>query len=130
MLKKKIETSAAPAAIGPYSQAIRAGGFIFYSGQIPLDPVSGTLVAGGIVEQTRQVMANMKAVLRASGRSFADIVKTTIYLTDLADFATVNEIYGEHFSDMPPARACVQVAALPRGASIEIDWIAVSQTAY
>ena len=125
MLKKQIQTSDAPAAIGPYSQAIQAGGFIFYSGQIPLDPESGNIVAGGIVEQTRQVMANMRAVLHASGREFTDIIKTTIYLTDLADFATVNEIYGECFTDVPPARACVQVAALPKGSSVEIDWIAV-----
>ena len=125
MLKKQIQTSDAPAAIGPYSQAIQAGGFIFYSGQIPLNPESGTIVEGGIVEQTRQVMANMRAVLHASGREFFDIVKTTIYLTDLADFATVNEIYGEFFIEVPPARACVQVAALPKGSSVEIDWIAV-----
>jgi len=125
MLKKQIQTSDAPAAIGPYSQAIQAGGFIFYSGQIPLNPESGTIVEGGIVEQTRQVMANMRAVLHASGREFSDIVKTTIYLTDLADFATVNEIYGEFFIEVPPARACVQVAALPKGSSVEIDWIAV-----
>lgn len=126
MLKKQIQTTAAPAAIGPYSQAIKAGGFIFYSGQIPLNPESGHIVAGGIVEQTRQVMANMQAVLNASGREFSDIVKTTIYLTDLADFATVNEIYGEHFKDVPPARACVQVAALPKGSAVEIDWIALA----
>ena len=125
MLKKQIQTSAAPAAIGPYSQAIQAGGFIFYSGQIPLNPESGKIVEGGIVEQTRQVMANMRAVLHASGREFSDIVKTTIYLTDLADFATVNEIYGEFFAEVPPARACVQVAALPKGSVVEIDWIAV-----
>ena len=126
MLKKQIQTSAAPAAIGPYSQAIRAGGFIFYSGQIPLNPESGNIVEGGIVEQTRQVMENMRAMLHASGREFSDIVKTTIYLTDLADFATVNEIYGESFTEVPPARACVQVAALPKGSAVEIDWIAVA----
>jgi 2-iminobutanoate/2-iminopropanoate deaminase len=124
-MKKQIQTNAAPAAIGPYSQAIQAGGFIFYSGQIPLDPESGTMVEGGIVEQTRQVMSNMKAILSASKRDFSDIVKTTIYLTNLADFATVNEIYGEFFTDVPPARACVQVAALPKGAQVEIEWIAV-----
>jgi 2-iminobutanoate/2-iminopropanoate deaminase len=126
MLKRQIETSAAPAAIGPYSQAVRAGNFIFYSGQIPLDPATGELVAGGIVEQARQVMANMRSMLHANGRNFEDIVKTTVYLTDLADFATVNEIYAEHFDEIPPARACVQVAALPKGALIEIEWIAVS----
>ena len=127
MSKKQIQTSDAPAAIGPYSQAIEAGGFIFYSGQIPLDPKSGNLVTGGIVEQTRQVMANIQAVLKASERDLTDVVKTTIYLTDLADFATVNEIYGEFFTDTPPARACVQVSALPKGSNVEIDWIAVSK---
>ena len=126
MLKKQIQTSDAPAAIGPYSQAMQAGGFIFFSGQIPLNPESAVIVEGGIVEQTRQVMSNMRAVLHASGRDFSDIVKTTIYLTDLADFATVNEIYGEVFTDVPPARACVQVATLPKGAEVEIDWIAVA----
>jgi 2-iminobutanoate/2-iminopropanoate deaminase len=126
MLKRQIQTSAAPAAIGPYSQAIQIGDFIFCSGQIPLDPQSGNMVAGGIVEQTHQVMANIGAVLHASGRDFSCVVKTTIYLTDLADFATVNEIYGSFFDDVPPARACVQVAALPKGAAIEIELIAVA----
>ena len=124
MLKKQIQTTDAPAAIGPYSQAIRAGKFIFYSGQIPLDPSSGTLVDGGIEAQTRQVINNMRAMLYASGCDFSDVVKTTIYLTNLSDFATVNEIYGECFSEVPPARACVQVAALPKGAMVEIEWIA------
>ncbi len=124
MLKKQIQTTAAPAAIGPYSQAVRAGEFIFYSGQIPLDPATGAIVEGGIEAQTGQVMTNMRAMLHASGCDFSDVVKTTIYLTDLADFATVNEIYGESFSEVPPARACVQVAALPKGAMIEIEWIA------
>jgi len=124
MLKKQIQTTDAPAAIGPYSQAIRAGKFIFYSGQIPLNPSSGTLVDGGIEAQTRQVITNMRAMLYASGCDFSDVVKTTIYLTNLADFATVNEIYGECFSEVPPARACVQVAALPKGAMVEIEWIA------
>lgn len=124
MLKKQIQTTDAPAAIGPYSQAVRAGNFIFYSGQIPLDPLSGTLVDGGIEAQTRQVITNMRAMLHASGCDFSDVIKTTIYLTDLADFATVNEIYGECFSEVPPARACVQVAALPKEAMVEIEWIA------
>lgn len=124
MLKKQIQTTDAPAAIGPYSQAIRVDKFIFYSGQIPLDPSSGTLVDGGIESQTRQVLANMRAMLHASGCDFSDVIKSTIYLTDLADFAIVNEIYGECFAEMPPARACVQVAALPKGAMIEIEWIA------
>jgi len=126
MDKKRIQTNNAPAAIGPYSQAIQVGGLTFYSGQIPLDPQSGTIVEGGIVEQTRQVMANMGAMLQATGRGFDDVVKTTIYLTDLADFVTVNEIYGEFFGDVPPARACVQVAALPKGSEIEIEWIATA----
>jgi 2-iminobutanoate/2-iminopropanoate deaminase len=124
MLKKQIQTNAAPAAIGPYSQAIQVGELIFFSGQIPLDPKSGVMVTGGIVEQTRQVMANMQALLSASGLDFANVVKTTIYLTDLGDFATVNQIYGEFFPDVPPARACVQVAALPKGATVEVEWIA------
>ena len=128
MLKEQIQTKEAPEAIGPYSQAIRAGEFVFYSGQIPLDPDTGVMVEGGIVEQTKRVMANMQAVLHASGRDFADVVKVTIYLTDLADFATVNEIYGSYFDTLPPARACVQVAALPKGAMIEIDWIATSHS--
>ena len=124
MLKKQIQTTGAPAAIGPYSQAIRAGTFIFYSGQIPLDPETGTIVEGGIEAQTSQVMTNMRAMLHASGCDFSDVVKTTIYLTDLAAFATVNEIYGACFNEVPPARACVQVAALPKGAMVEIEWIA------
>ncbi len=124
MSKKQIQTSDAPAAIGPYSQAIQAGPLTFYSGQIPLDPKTGVIVEGGIVEQTRQVMANMGAVLKASGRNFDNVVKTTIYLTDLGDFAAVNDIYGSFFGEVPPARACVQVSALPKGSQVEIDWIA------
>jgi 2-iminobutanoate/2-iminopropanoate deaminase len=124
MLKKQIQTNAAPAAIGPYSQAVRVGDLIFYSGQIPLDPETGALVTGGIVEQTRQVMINMRALLHASGLDFSNVIKATIYLTDLAEFATVNEIYGEYYTEIPPARACVQVSALPKGAEVEIEWIA------
>lgn len=127
MPKKRIETEAAPAAIGPYSQAVQVGELIFYSGQIPLVPESGVMVEGGVVEQTRQVMANMRAVLQASGLDYADVVKTTIYLLDMGDFAVVNGIYGECFTGIPPARACVQVAGLPKGAAIEIDWIAVTK---
>lgn len=126
MVKQQIQSTEAPAAIGPYSQAVKAGDLIFYSGQVPLDPATGNLVEGGIVEQTRRVMANMSAMLKASARTFDDVVKTTIYLTDLDDFSTVNEIYGEVFGEVPPARACVQVAALPKGALVEIEWIAVS----
>jgi 2-iminobutanoate/2-iminopropanoate deaminase len=122
-----ITTAHAPAAIGPYSQAVAAGGFVFLSGQIPLDHKSGEMVGGHDVEaQARQVMRNLKAVLEASGAGFAKVVKTTIYLTDLGDFAAVNKVYGSYFEGVePPARATVQVAALPRGAKVEIDAIAV-----
>lgn len=121
---EKIETAQAPAAIGPYSQGVRAGEYAFFSGQIPLDPETGALVAGGIGAQAERVMANMTAVLNAAGLGFERVVKTTIYLTDLQDFAVVNEIYGRYFAGVHPARATVQVAALPRGAGIEIEWIA------
>ncbi len=120
---EKIETAAAPAAIGPYSQGVRAGDFAFFSGQIPLDPGTGEVVSGGIEVQARQVMKNMGAALEAAGLSFAQVIKTTIYLTDLNDFSVVNEIYGECFSGVYPARATVQVAALPKGVSIEIEWV-------
>ncbi len=124
MAMEKIATDRAPAAIGPYSQGIRAGDFVFFSGQIPLDAETGNLVEGGIEEQTEQVMAHMRAVLAAAGLGFAQVVKTTIYLTDLSQFATVNEIYGRFFADTPPARATVQVAGLPKGAAVEIEWVA------
>jgi 2-iminobutanoate/2-iminopropanoate deaminase len=125
MTIEKIETKEAPAAIGPYSQGVRAGDFIFFSGQIPLDPSTGEVViAGGIAAQTEQVMANMEAVLKGAGLTFGAVVKTTIYLTDLKDFSTVNEIYGKYFEGIAPARATVQVAALPKGAGIEIEWVA------
>lgn len=124
MTLKKIETNLAPAAIGPYSQGVAAGDFVFYSGQIPLDPSTGELVPGGIESQTRRVMANMKESLAAANLDFSHVVKTTIYLTDLGDFATVNGIYGGFFSGICPARATVQVAALPKGANIEIEWVA------
>jgi 2-iminobutanoate/2-iminopropanoate deaminase len=122
-MKKAISTRDAPAAIGPYSQAVRAGDLLFVSGQIPLDP-EGVLVSGGIEDQTRRVMQNLNAILAASGTSAEAVVKTTIYLTDLSDFAAVNAIYAEHFPNDPPARATVQVAALPKGARVEIDAIA------
>ncbi len=124
-MKQALSTSDAPAAVGPYSQAVRAGGFVFVSGQIPLDPKTGTLVAGGIDAQTERVLDNLDAVLRAAGSSFADVVRTTIYLVDLGHFAAVNAIYAHRFEAPYPARATVQVAALPRGAQIEIDAIAV-----
>ncbi len=123
MQRTIISTPKAPAAIGPYSQAVRAGQFVFLSGQIPLDPQSGEMVGGDDVEaQATQVMRNLQAVLEASGAGFANVVKTTIFLTDLGDFARVNAIYGSYFDGItPPARATVQVAALPRGAKVEIE---------
>lgn len=121
---KKIETDKSPAAIGPYSQAVRAGDYLFCSGQIPLVPKSGEMVAGGIVEQTRQVLDNLAQVLAAAETDFSAVVKTTIYLIDLTDFAVVNEIYAEYCATIAPARATVQVAALPKGALVEIDAIA------
>ncbi len=124
-MKQALFTQDAPAAIGPYSQAVASSGLLFLSGQIPLDPKSGTLVSDDVAAQTEQVMENLSAVLAASGATFADVVKTTIYLVDLANFAVVNEIYGRRFSVPYPARATVQVAALPRGAKVEIDAIAV-----
>ncbi|SHI74848.1 endoribonuclease L-PSP [Malonomonas rubra DSM 5091] len=121
---ERIETTKAPAAIGPYSQAVRAGDYLFCSGQIPLLPDSGEMVAGGISEQTRQVMDNLGEVLAAAGADFSKVVKTTIYLSDLNDFAVVNDIYAEYFVSIAPARATVQVAALPKGALVEIDAVA------
>jgi reactive intermediate/imine deaminase len=122
-----VETQAAPAPVGPYNQAVKAGGMLFCSGQIPLDPASGTMVGGGDVEaETRQVLSNLKAVLTAAGCSPQQVVRTTVFLVDLADFAKVNSIYAETFGyGVEPARACVQVAALPKGAKVEIDCIAV-----
>ncbi|MEZ4298615.1 MAG: RidA family protein [Polyangiaceae bacterium] len=124
MSKTAVSSDAAPKAIGPYSQAVRAGDLLFLSGQIALDPATGTLVAGGVEAETKQVLANITAVLAAGGATWADVVRTTIYLTNLGDFATVNRLYGEVTGDPPPARATVQVAALPRGAVVEIDAIA------
>lgn len=124
MSKKAIQTEDAPAAIGPYSQSIRAGNFLFLSGQIPIEPATGRMVTLGIETQTRQVLQNIQAILMAAGVNTDAVVKTTIYLTDLNDFQTVNEIYTEYFDEPYPARATVQVAALPRGALVEIDAIA------
>ncbi len=128
-MKKIISTNEAPAAIGPYSQAVRSGTFLFCSGQIPLDPKSGQIVPGDIDAQTRRVLNNIAAVLRAESATFEDVVKTTIFLTDLGDFQTVNEIYGSYFKNQPPARSTVQVAALPKAARIEIEVIAVVKEA-
>jgi 2-iminobutanoate/2-iminopropanoate deaminase len=125
-MKKIISTSEAPAAIGPYSQAVRNGNFLFCSGQIPLDPKSGQIVPGDIATQTRRVLDNVGAVLKAEGLNFENIVKTTIFLTNLDDFQTVNEIYGSYFKQEPPARSTVQVSALPKGAKVEIEVIAVA----
>jgi 2-iminobutanoate/2-iminopropanoate deaminase len=125
-MKQIISTSEAPAAIGPYSQAVRSGNFLFCSGQIPLDPKSGQIVPGDIAAQTRRVLENIGAVLKAEGLTFENIVKTTIFLTDLGDFQTVNEIYGSYFKQQPPARSTVQVSALPKGAKVEIEVVAVA----
>lgn len=123
-MKRAIQTSAAPAAVGPYSQAIEHDGWIFCSGQIGLDVGSGKLVEGGIEAETRRVMENLREVLLAAEASLADVVKTTIFLTDLKDFEVINRIYSEHFEQPYPARSTVQVAALPRGARVEIEAIA------
>lgn len=119
-----IRTSQAPAAIGPYSQAIRSGDLLFTSGQIPLDPATGKIIDGDIIAQTRRVMANLAAVLAAAGAEFADVVKTTIFLVDMGDFAAVNAVYGECFTAAPPARSTVAVARLPKDARVEIEMIA------
>lgn len=121
---KSVKSEKAPAAIGPYSQAVMSGGFLFSAGQIPLDPASGQIVDGGITGQTERVMQNLSAVLDAAGLAWKDVVKTTVYLHDMADFPTVNEIYGRWIGDARPARSTVQVTALPRGALVEIDLIA------
>ncbi|SRR5581483_201886 len=125
-MKKIISTSDAPAALGPYSQAVRVGSTIYCAGQIPLDPKSGQIVSGGVDVQARRVMDNITAVLKAEGLSMDHIVKTTIFLMDLGDFQTVNEIYGSYFKQQPPARSTVQVAGLPKGARVEIEVIAVA----
>ena len=120
-----ISTPDAPAALGPYSQALRANGVIYCSGQVPLDPKTGQLVEGGIEAQTRRVLANLRAVLRAAGSDFDRLLQNTVYLTDMNEFATVNAICTELYAGVKPTRSCVQVAALPRGAKIKIDAIAV-----
>ena len=124
MALNKIETTTAPAALGPYSQAVQAGDFLYCSGQVPLVPATGEMVAGGIIEQTVQVMENLKQVLQAAGADFSCVVKTTIFLADMNDFAVVNEQYGRYFGGIAPARATVQVAALPKNARIEIEAVA------
>lgn len=124
-MKTVISTSGAPGAIGPYSQAIKANGFLFVSGQIPLDPMTGQIVYGGIEQQTYQVLNNLKAILAHEGLTCDHVVKTSVFLKDLGDFDLVNKVYAQYFINEPPARACVQVAKLPRDVSVEIELIAV-----
>src|ERR1700674_2142403 len=123
-MKTPISTADAPKAQGPYSQAVRAGGLLFLAGQIPLDPVTGDIVRGDVGVQARRVLDNIGAVLKAGDLSFADVVRTTVFLADINDFAAMNQVYGAYFSEPYPARATVEVARLPRGARIEIDAIA------
>ena len=124
-MKEIIATDQAPRAIGPYSQAVRAGNVIFASGQIPIDPSTGEFVAGGVAEQTEQVMRNITAVLEAAGSGLNQIVKTTVFLADMNDFTAMNEVYARFFPETPPARATIQAARLPRDAKVEIEAIAV-----
>lgn len=124
-MREIVATDRAPAAIGPYSQGVRAGGLLFCSGQVPLDPATGKIVSGGIEDQARRVLQNLEAVLSAGGASLSAVVKTTVYLVDLADFPKVNAVYAGFFPVAPPARATVQVAKLPAGALVEIDAVAV-----
>jgi 2-iminobutanoate/2-iminopropanoate deaminase len=120
-MKQVIQTVDAPAAIGPYSQGVVVDGWLWVSGQIPLDPASGEMVSGDIEVATRRVLENLKGVVEAAGAGLGDVVRVTIYLTDLSRFASVNEIYGEYFAEVPPARACVEVSGLPKGAEVEMD---------
>jgi len=124
-VREIISTENAPRAIGPYSQAVRAGGFVFASGQIPIDPATGEVVAGGVAEQTDQVLRNVSAVLEAAGTGLDRVVKTTVFLADMNDFIAMNEVYGRFFGELPPARATVQAARLPRDAKVEIEAIAM-----
>ena len=124
MTKEVVFTPQAPEAVGPYSQAIKQNGLVFCSGQVPLDPSSGELLGGSVADQTRRAMDNLRAVLEAAGSSFENVVKVTAYLVDMNDFAEFNGVYGEYFSSDPPARATVGVAALPKGARVEVECIA------
>ncbi|HEY0049094.1 MAG TPA: RidA family protein [Pyrinomonadaceae bacterium] len=124
-MKEIISTEKAPGAIGPYSQAVKTGNMVFLSGQIPIDPQTGEFVAGGVAEQTEQVLKNLSAVLEAAGTSLNDVVKTTVFLADMNDFTAMNEVYARYFSENKPARATVQAARLPRDARVEIECIAI-----
>jgi 2-iminobutanoate/2-iminopropanoate deaminase len=124
-VKEPVQTDQAPKAIGPYSQAIKANGMLFASGQVPIDPATGEIVEGSIAEQTARVFHNLKAVLEAAGTSFDKVVKTTVFLADLSDFAEMNEAYAKFFTDAPPARSTVEVSRLPKDARLEIDLIAL-----
>jgi len=128
-MKNAVTSRDAPAAIGPYSQAVRAGDLLFLSGQIPLDPTTGAMVGGDIAAQTERVMTNLGAVLAAAGCGFGDVVRSTIYVVDLADYSKINEVYGRFFAEPYPARSTVQVSALPRGARVEVEAIAVLRPA-
>lgn len=125
-MKEIISTDKAPKAIGPYSQATRARGFLFTAGQIALDPATGQIVEGDVTRQTERVMENLKAILEASGSSFDRVVKTTVYLKDMGDFAAMNQVYGRYFATNPPARSTVEAARLPRDVRVEIELIAVA----
>ena len=125
MTPRPLLTTSAPAPVGPYSQGIDAGGLVFCSGQVGLDPATGELVPGGVAEQAQRALANLGAVLEAAGLGYGDVVKATVFLTDIDDFTTVNEVYGRVFTDPAPARSTFAVAALPKGASVEIELIAV-----
>lgn len=124
-MKTVISTDKAPAAIGPYSQAISINGFVYTSGVIPINPIDNTLVSGGVIEQTRQVLNNMKALLEESGSNMGNVVKTTVFIKDMNDFSQINEIYAEYFIEEFPSRSCVEVARLPKDVLIEIEAIAV-----
>ena len=124
-VRQRIQTDNAPAAIGPYSQAIKAGGFVFVSGQIPIDPETGEFVSGGITEQTNRVLKNLAAVLEAAGSSLDRVVKTTVFLADMKEFSGMNEVYATYFTGAPPARATVAAAGLPRDARVEIEAVAL-----
>ncbi len=124
--RRIVKTGDAPQAIGPYSQAVVAGGFVYTSGQIPIDPATGEFVPGGIREQTEQVLRNLSKVLEAAGSGLGRALKTTVYLADMDDFAAMNEVYGRHFTEDQPARSTVQAAGLPRGARVEIDVVALA----